>query len=155
GGFSPFSLRVTRDSGMANLASISASLPEGELAKLAGVPLCGEGQALAGDCPTASRIGSLIAGIGEGPAPLYLPQPGKSPSGVYLAGPYHGAPYSILTSVPAQAGPFDLGTVTVRSRLNIDPVSTRATVTSDPLPQIFGGIPISYRDLRVSIDRPN
>jgi hypothetical protein len=56
--------------------------------------------------------------------------------------------------VPAQSGPFDLGTVTVRSALRVDPVTTRATVISDPLPQIFGGIPVSYRDVRVIVDRP-
>jgi hypothetical protein len=154
GGFSPFTLRVTRDSGQPNLSRIDATLPEGELAKLAGVPVCSDAQAAAANCPAASRIGATVAGVGEGTSPLYLPQPGKSPTAVYLAGPYKGAPYSILAAVPAQAGPFDLGTVTVRSALRVDPVTTRASVLSDPLPQIFGGIPVAYRDVRVQVDRP-
>lgn len=154
GAFSPFTLRVTRDPGQPNLSRIEATLPEGELAKLAGVPLCPEGGASSGACPAASRIGHVTTAVGEGTSPLYLPQPGKAPTAVYLAGPYHGAPYSVVASVPAQSGPFDLGTVTVRSALQVDPTTTQATVTSDPLPQIFGGIPVSYRDVQVQVDRP-
>jgi hypothetical protein len=152
--FSPFALRVTRGSGQPNLSAIDATLPEGELAKLAGVHVCGDAQARTGACPAASRIGSVAAGIGEGTSPLYLPQPGKSPTALYLAGPYKGAPYSVLAAVPAQAGPFDLGTVRVRSALRVDPETTQVTVASDPLPQIFAGIPVSYRDVRVNVDRP-
>jgi len=154
GAFSPFVLRVTRNSGEPNLQRIEATLPEGELAKLAGVAVCPGEQAATGDCPAGSRVGGVTAGIGEGTSPLYLPQPGKAPTSVYLAGPYKGAPYSIVTKVPAQSGPFDLGTVLVRSALRIDPETVQATVVSDPLPQIFGGIPVAYRDVRVEIDRP-
>jgi hypothetical protein len=155
GGYSPFALRVTRDTGMPNISRIEATLPEGELAKLAGVPVCSDAQAAAVGCPASSRIGSVVAGVGEGASPLYLPQPGKAPTAVYLAGPYKGAPYSVLAAVPAQSGPFDLGTVTVRSALRVDPETTQASVLSDPLPQIFGGIPVSYRDVRVVVDRPD
>jgi len=154
GAFSPFTLRVTRDSGMPNLSRIAATLPEGELAKLAGVPVCSDAQVAAKACPASSRIGRVTTAVGEGSSPLYLPQPGKAPTALYLAGPYKSAPYSILATVPAQSGPFDLGTVTVRSALRVDPVTTQVTVQSDPLPQIFGGIPVSYRDVRVEVDRP-
>jgi hypothetical protein len=154
GGYSPFRLRVTRDAGQPNLARIDATLPQGELAKLAGVPVCSGAQAASGECPDASQIGHVVAAVGEGSSPLYLPQPGKSPTALYLAGPYKGAPYSVLAAVPAQAGPFDLGTVLVRSALRVDPETVRATVASDPLPQIFGGIPVAYRDVRVEVDRP-
>jgi hypothetical protein len=152
--FSPFTLRVTRDAGQPNLSRIDATLPEGELAKLKGVPLCPAAQAATGACPAASRIGSAIAGVGEGSNPLYVPQAGHAPTAVYLSGPYKGAPYSIVVAVPAQAGPFDLGTVTVRSALHVDPITTRASVASDPLPQIIGGVPVAYRDVRVIVDRP-
>jgi len=155
GAYSPFTLRVTRGGGMPNIQRITATLPEGELAKLAGVPLCSDAAAaVGGACPSSSQIGRTVAGVGEGSSPLYLPQPGKAPTAVYLGGPYRGAPFSVVASVPAQSGPFDLGTVVVRSALSVDPITTRATVTSDPLPQIFGGIPVSYRDVRVEVDRP-
>jgi hypothetical protein len=154
GSFSPYLLRITRDPDQPNLSRIEATSPEGELAKLAGVPVCGDAQAASGECPAGSRIGRIVAGIGEGSSPLYLPQAGKSPTALYLTGPYRGAPYSVLAEVPAQAGPFDLGEVLVRSALRIDPETTQVSVVSDPLPQIFGGVPISYRDVRVEVDRP-
>jgi hypothetical protein len=60
-----------------------------------------------------------------------------------------------VVKVPAQAGPFDLGTVTVRNALNVDPVTAQVTASSDPLPQILQGIPITYRDVRVEVNRPD
>jgi hypothetical protein len=154
GAHSPFSLRVTRPDGQPNVGSIEATLPEGLLAKLAGVALCGEAEAATGNCPAASQVGSATVGVGAGIAPLYVPQPGKAPTAVYLAGPYKGAPYSLVAKVPAQAGPFDLGTVAVRNALRVDPTTAQVTASSDPLPQILQGIPIAYRDIRVDVDRP-
>jgi len=154
GSYSPFTLQVTRNDGEQNLARIGATLPEGLLAKLAGVPLCGDAQAASGDCPSGSQVGTTTVAAGAGSSPLYVPEAGKPPTAVYLAGPYKGAPYSLVVKVPAQAGPFDLGNVVVRNALDVDPVSTQVTASSDPLPQILQGIPISYRDLRVEIDRP-
>lgn len=154
GHFSPFVFDLTREDGSQALRGFELHLPQGELAKLAGVPLCGEDAAAAGSCSSASKIGSLTAASGPGPDPLWLPQPGKAEPGVYLAGPYQGAPYSILSEVPAQAGPFNLGTLAVRSALRIDPETAQATVVADPLPQFFEGVGITYRRLHAAIDRP-
>lgn len=154
GATSSFALRVLRDDGEQNLSRIDVTLPEGLLAKLAGVPLCGEAAAGGGNCPAASEIGRAVVGVGAGPNPLYLPQPGKASTAVFLAGPYKGAPYSLVIEVPAQAGPFDLGTVAVRSAVQVDPLTTEVAVASDPLPQILEGIPVAYRDVRVEVDRP-
>jgi hypothetical protein len=154
GSFSPFTLQITREDGEPNLSKIQATLPPGLLAKLAGVPLCGDAQAATGDCPAASQVGKVTVGAGSGPNPLYVPEAGKAPTAAYLAGPYKGAPYSMVVKVPAQAGPFDLGTVAVRNALNIDPTTTQVTASSDPLPQILQGTPIAYRDVRVEVNRP-
>ncbi|HEX5713953.1 MAG TPA: hypothetical protein VFX85_11620 [Solirubrobacterales bacterium] len=153
GASSPFSLRLTRQDGEQNLAGLNLTLPEGLLAKLAGVPYCPEAATASASCPSASQVGSVTVGAGSGPNPLYVPQPGKSPTAAYLAGPYKGAPLSIVVKVPAQAGPFDLGTSVVRNALFVDPVTARVDVKSDSLPQIIAGIPVSYRDVRVDIDR--
>ncbi|HTT93882.1 MAG TPA: hypothetical protein VMF55_04370 [Solirubrobacterales bacterium] len=153
GKYSPFTLTVQRQDGQQNLAAIGVTLPKGLLAKLAGVPLCGDGEAAAGTCGEASRIGSATVASGEGSAPIWVPQPGRPPTGVYLAGPYKGAPYSIVTKVPAQSGPFDLGTVVVRSALQVDPTTTQVSAVSDPLPQIVSGVPVYYRTVNLSIDR--
>lgn len=154
GSYSSFALRVTRGDGEQNVSRIDATLPKGVLAKLAGVAVCGDAQAATGNCPPASQVGTTTVGAGAGSNPLYVPQPGKAPTAVYLAGPYKGAPLSLVVKVPAQAGPFDLGTVAVRNALRIDPVTAQASVSSDPLPQILQGIPIAYRDIRVDVDRP-
>jgi hypothetical protein len=153
GGSSPFTLTVSRESGE-NIGAVDVTLPPGLLAKLAGVPRCAEEQASAGTCPAASQIGHVTVAVGPGSAPLYVPQAGKAPTAVYLAGPYKGAPFSLVIRVPAQAGPFDLGTVTVRAALYVDPTDAHVTVKSDPLPQMLAGIPLSYRRINVVIDRP-
>jgi uncharacterized repeat protein (TIGR01451 family) len=153
GRYSPFTLRVTRADGEQNLSRITTVLPDGLLAKLAGVTLCPDAQVASGDCPADSQVGSTTTGVGAGSSPLYIAQPGKAPTAVYLAGPYKGAPYSLVVKVPAQAGPFDLGTVVVRVALDVDPFTAQVTATSDPLPQILEGIPVAYRDVRIEMDR--
>lgn len=151
---STFVLSLTRPDGQQNIGGLTVNLPEGQLAKLAGIPLCEGAAAASGNCPAASQVGSATVAAGPGANPISVPQPGRPPTAVYLAGPYKGAPYSLVVNVPAQAGPFDLGTVVVRNALQIDPSTVKVTAVSDPLPQMLGGIPISYRDIEISIDRP-
>lgn len=153
GGFSPFVFTLTREDAEDNLKDLDVELPEGELAKLRGVPLCPETAAPLGACPANSQVGSVVVAAGAGSEPLWIPQPGRAPTAVYLAGPYQGAPYSLVSKVPAQAGPFDLGTVAVRSGIYIDPETGRATVKSR-LPQVLEGATILYRTIHVVIDRP-
>jgi hypothetical protein len=155
GGNSPFTLRVTRQDGEQNISRIDVTLPEGELAKLAGVAVCGDAQAATGDCPVTSQVGISTTAIGTGAFPLFIPQPGKDQTALYLAGPYKGAPYSLVTKVPAQSGPFDFGTITVRSAVNVDPVTSQVVVKSDPLPQFLEGVPIAYRDVRIEVQKPD
>jgi hypothetical protein len=163
--YSPFVLRVRREDGSRRLAALNLALPAGLSAKLAGVRYCPEGalaaaktrdglgqgavELAAPSCPPASRIGTAIAGAGAGPAPFYL-RTGRA----YLAGPYRGAPLSVAVIAPALAGPFDLGTVLVRSALRIDPRAARASAASDPLPSELHDIPLALRDVRVLLDRP-
>nr|MDQ3724767.1 hypothetical protein [Actinomycetota bacterium] len=144
GAFSPFALTLTRQDGEANPASLSVTLPQGLLAKLGGVPLCPDAAAATGACPASSQIGRIVAAAGVGSSPLWIPQAGKAPTAVYLAGPYKGAPYSIVSVVPAQAGPFDLGLVVNRAGIHVDPETAVATIKTDPLPQILEGVPILY-----------
>lgn len=154
GAFSSLITEIVAESGEQNLGQLRVSLPPGVLARLRGVPLCPDGRAGAGDCPAGSLLGRSSVATGPGPSPLWIPQPGKAPTAVYLAGPYQGAPYSIVVVTPAQAGPFDLGNVVVRVALQVDPHTAQVTAVSDPLPQILEGIPITYRDVRIEIDRP-
>ncbi|HET8955967.1 MAG TPA: hypothetical protein VFN18_09950 [Solirubrobacterales bacterium] len=154
GKFSPFVFTLTREDGEANPQTIALHMPQGLLAKLKGVPLCPDAAAGAGTCPAGSKIGSIAAASGVGGAPLWIPQPGKAPTAAYLAGPYKGAPYSVVSVVPAQAGPFDLGLVVNRAGIFVDPETALATIRTDPLPQMLEGVPVTYRTLHVEVDRP-
>jgi hypothetical protein len=153
-GSSSFVLNVGRPDGQQDISSMNVSLPPGLLADIGSVPLCAQEQAAAGTCPAISQVGVTSVESGPGPSPLSIPQPGRAPTGVFLAGPYKGAPYSLSIVVPAQAGPFDLGTVVVRATLSVDPVDAHATVQSDPLPTILQGIPLAVQRVHVVIDRP-
>jgi hypothetical protein len=148
-----FAFTLTRRDGEQNPASLQVTLPKGLSASLAGIPRCEGAGAQSGNCPADSRIGRVIAAVGVGPQPLWVPQPGKRPTAVYLAGPYKGAPLSVIAVVPAQAGPFDLGEQVVRSAVFLDPDSAQGTVVSDPLPQIIEGVPVRYRTVQVLLDR--
>ena len=74
---------------------------------------------------------------------------------MYLAGPFKGAPLSLVVITPALAGPFDYGTVVVRVAIHIDPPDAHVTALSDLVPSIIGGVPIRMRSIQVNIDKPN
>jgi hypothetical protein len=155
GSNTPFNVQFVRVDGEQNLARIETTLPKGLVASLAGIPLCEGAAAEVGDCSAGSEIGSMTVGNGAGPQPLFLPEPGKPPTHIYFGGPYKGAPYSMVFVVPAQAGPFDLGTVVVRAAVYLDPTTAQVTIKSDGLPQILQGVPIDYRDVRIEITKPS
>jgi hypothetical protein len=161
GAYSPFVLKLTRQDGTQRLKRIDATLPKGLLGKLAGIPYCSD-QALASaagksgkaeqsssSCPSASQIGSVNVGAGAGSQPLYVD--GKA----YLAGPYKGAPLSLAIVTPAVAGPFDLGTVVVRTRLEVNPETAQIKAVSDEIPTILQGIPLDVRSISVRLDKPS
>jgi hypothetical protein len=155
GAFSPFITTIVRADSEQNIAGLSIALPRGLAASFAGLPHCEGEAAETGACPPESRIGKVVAAVGAGPAPLWVPQPGKRPTAVYLGGPYKGAPTSIVAVVPKQAGPFDFGDEVVRSAVFVDPVSAQATAQADPLPQFVEGTPLFYKTISVQLDRPN
>jgi hypothetical protein len=162
GAFSPFAMRLTRRDGDQGLKRFDATLPDGVLARIAGVDKCPEAQiALAKSktgkaelrspsCPLNSRIGRTQAGAGVGSQLIYVP------GDLYLAGPFGGAPLSVVAITPAVAGPFDVGTVVVRQALAIDPRSGEVSADgskSDPIPDVLAGIPLRVRDIQVFVDR--
>lgn len=150
GAFTPFLTTFSRKDVDQSMQRVSVKMPKGLLGSLIGLPLCGEAQANAGTCSSDSQIGSVTAGAGDGPTPFYV-----TGGHVYMTGPYKGAPFGLSVVVPAKAGPFDLGTVVVRAKVEVDIHTAQLTVTTDPLPQIVGGVPVNLRLVNVTIDRPN
>jgi uncharacterized repeat protein (TIGR01451 family) len=150
GAFTPFITTFSRKDADQSMQRVSVKLPQGLLGSLIGLPLCPEAQANAGTCNPASLIGTFTAGAGSGPNPLYVTD-GK----VYMTGPYKGAPFGLSIAVPAKAGPFDLGTVVVRAKVEVDIHTSQLTVTTDQLPQVVSGVPVNLRLVNVTIDRPN
>jgi hypothetical protein len=167
GEYSPFNLRLTRNDGEQEFTHFSIKLPPGVIGKLAGIPFCSDAAIAAAkartgpnggqeeldspSCPADSQVGRTLVGAGVGPSPVYVP--GR----VYLAGPYNGAPLSVVAITAAKVGPFDLGTVVVRQALRINPETAEVFVDatgSDPIPHIIQGIPVHARDIRVYVDRP-
>lgn len=153
GAFSPFVFTLSRGDSEQNLSSFGITLPQGLAASFAGISRCEGEAAQTGACPPASRIGRTTVAVGVGPRPLWVPQPGKRPTAIYLGGPYKGAPFSIVAVVPAQAGPFDLGDEVIRSPVHIDPDTAQAEAQTDPLPQFKEGIPLPYKEVDVELDR--
>jgi hypothetical protein len=148
GAFSSFSLTLADPDADQRLQTLSVHLPPGIAAMLASVTPCPEPQAAREQCGPESLIGQSIASAGLGPEPYELP--GK----VYLTGPYAGAPFGIEVVTPAVAGPFNLGSVTVRSRIEVDPHTAAVTITSDPIPLLVRGVPSQIKQLNVTVDRP-
>jgi hypothetical protein len=150
GASSPFGLQLTRTDRDQELSAITVDLPTGLLGKIANVIPCPDGAANVGTCRDVSKIGTVTVGTGEGPTPFYI-ETGRT----YLTGPYKGAPYGLSIVVPAVAGPFDLGNVVVRSKVEVDRRTAQVRVVSEPLPTILQGIPLGVRDVRVIGDKPS
>lgn len=151
--FSPFTVSFSREDQDQDLGAITVHTPPGLLGKLAGIPRCGEPQAAQGTCSPTSQIGHVTVAAGAGPTPVFIPEAGRPQDPVYLTGPYKGAPFGLSVVVPAEAGPFNLGTVVTRAAIYVDPHTGQLTIVSDPLPTILQGIPLKVRAVNVTIDR--
>ena len=140
GAYTTFTATFDRPDRQQDLDAIQVTTPPGLLGMLSHVTLCGEPQAAQGACPSSSAIGTATASAGAGSHPYWVNGP------VYLTGPYRGAPFGLSIVVAAKAGPFNLGTVVVRSAITIDPNTSALTITSDPLPQILDGVTLRSPD---------
>ncbi|MCL2770167.1 MAG: hypothetical protein FWD42_08695, partial [Solirubrobacterales bacterium] len=153
GALGSFEMTLTRNDSEQRLSTVSLKMPPGVAGMISNVPLCPQAQASAGDCPAASKIGHVSAQAGVGNVPLTIPEAGKPEDPVYLTEKYEGAPFGLSIVVPAQAGPFDLGTVVVRARIEVDPHTAQVSVISDPMPTMLQGIPLDIKAIHVEIDR--
>ena len=149
GAFSPLSTTISREDGNQDIQSVQLHMPAGLSGILTGIPLCAEAQANAGTCSPASEIGKTIVSVGLGGDPFTV-----NGGQVFLTQAYKGAPFGLSIVNPAKAGPFDLGKVIVRAKIEVDPHTAALTVTTDPIPHILKGIPLQIKHVNVTIDRP-
>ena len=166
GGFSPFTMTMSREDGQQNLQSVSLKMPPGLSGLLTGVELCPEPQADQGLCGPNSLIGETTVSVGVGNDPFTV-KGGK----VYLTGPYRGAPFGLSIVNPAKAGPFDVekdtsnpnydsacDCIVVRAKIEVDPITADLTITSDnegpyKIPTILDGIPLEIKHVNVTVNR--
>jgi hypothetical protein len=161
GSHSSFSLKLDREDGDQYLGKLNFTMPPGLSADLHGVTYCPEADIIAAantlgrvqqsqpSCPASSQIGTSNVAAGPGSHPFHAT--GK----IYLSGSFKGAPLSLAVITPAVAGPYDYGTVVVRTALDIDQHDAHVIADSEVVPSIIGGIPLRMRSIQVNIDRPN
>jgi hypothetical protein len=175
GGFSPFTLTMSRSDGEQNLQSVEAHLPPGLSGILSNIEQCPEPQANEGACGPGSLIGETTVSVGVGGQPFSV-RGGR----FYLTGPYNGtgactpgtpgcAPFGLSFVVPAKAGPFDLAKtklnhpacdcVLVRGKIEVNPITSALTITSDPpgtpdaIPTSIEGIPLEIQHVNATTTR--
>jgi hypothetical protein len=151
---SPLSTTINREDANQQLQSVALHMPAGISGVLKGVTLCPEAQADTGACPENSKIGQSTVSVGLGSDPFTVTG-GK----VFLTESYKGAPFGLSILTPAIAGPFNLGNVVVRAKVEVDPHAAALTVTTDEsgpyqIPHILDGIPLPIRHVNVDVDRP-
>jgi hypothetical protein len=155
GGFSPFTLTMSREDGMQELRAIQLHMPPGLLGTLSTVKLCEAAQANAGTCGPDSLIGHATVSVGLGSDPFTV-----SGGQMFITGPYKGAPFGLSIVTPAKAGPFDLGVDVTRARIEVNPTTATLTITTDAsgpyaIPSILKGIPLQIKHVNVTVDRPD
>ncbi len=153
GEFSAFTLNLARQDREQFVKGIQIHTPPGLLGMLSSVPLCGSVQAETGTCTEASKIGTTRVASGAGSHPFEIE------GSVYLTGPYDGAPFGLSIVTDAVAGPFNLGLVIVRARIDVNPENSTLTITTDEtgphaIPQMLDGVPLRLKRVTVDIDRP-
>jgi hypothetical protein len=148
GAFSPLSTTISREDGNQDLQTVQLHMPPGLSGILSGIPLCKEAEANAGTCSQESKIGETIVSVGLGGDPFTV-----TGGQVFLTEAYKGAPFGLSIVNPAKAGPFDLGKVIVRAKIEVDPHTAALTVTTDQIPHILQGIPLQIKHVNVTIDR--
>jgi len=164
GAYTTFQASFERQDDDQELQGATIDLPPGMLADVPSVTECGEAELAAeaadapsGGCPASSKVGTVEAGAGPGPNPLFVP------GNVFWTGPYKGGPFGLAVVVSANPGPFHFGNVLVRQSIRINPFTAAVTDVSDPFPTYLdpvapngqtSGIPIKLRRVDVEINRP-
>jgi DNA-binding beta-propeller fold protein YncE len=167
GAFTPLTGAFSREDGEQKIARLRFTLPPGLSGVLTGVKLCDEADANAGRCGAESLIGETTVAAGVGSDPITV-----SGGKVYLTGPYKGAPFGLSVVEPVKSGPFDLehdtsnpgqdpacDCVVVRAKVEIDPLTTALTITSNSeaegfaIPHLIDGVSVELKKINFATTR--
>ncbi len=167
GAFSPLTGTFSREDGEQSMSGLQFHLPPGLSGLLSTVKLCDEADANAGTCGPESLIGETTVAAGVGSDPISV-RGGR----VYITEKYHGAPFGLSVVNPVKAGPFDLerdsanpaqnpacDCVVVRARIDIDPITSGLTITSNSeqegyaIPHMIDGIPVQIKKVNFTTTR--
>ena len=155
GGYTNFNLQLQRPDGQQALTGLTIHLPPANAAILADVTPCPEPQAAQGTCGPEAKSARPPPSPASAQTPYTRPAASTSPA------PIEGAPFGLSIVTPAVAGPFNLGNVVVRSKIEVNPHTAQVTITSS-LPTIVqgvgmppSGIPLQLKQIDVHVNRPN
>jgi hypothetical protein len=156
GEYTHFTVTINRPDADQQINGVTVHLPPGIAATLKNVTPCPEPPVgTEWSCGDASWLGTATTSAGLGSDPVTLK--GKA----YLTTGYDGAPFGLLVSTDAtHVGPFNVGIINVRSRINVDEHTAAVTITTDPgprgesLPTFLKGVPVQLKQLNVTVERP-
>jgi hypothetical protein len=156
GAYTHFAVTINRPDADQQIDGVAVHLPPGIAATLKNVTPCPEPPVgTEWSCGAASWLGTATTSAGLGSDPVTLK--GQA----YLTTGYDGAPFGLLVSTDAtHVGPFNVGIINVRSRINVDEHTAAVTITTDPgprgesLPTFLKGVPVQLKQLNVNVERP-
>jgi hypothetical protein len=156
GHYTNFSVTLKRPDADQQINGVTVTLPPGIAGTLKNVTPCPEPPVgVEWSCGDASRLGTATTSAGLGSDPVTLK--GEA----FLTTGYHEAPFGLLVKTDAtKVGPFNVGIINVRSRINVDEHTAAVTITTDPgprgesLPTFLKGVPVQLKQLNVAVERP-
>jgi hypothetical protein len=151
------SIVMSRGDGQDDIKTIQLSLPVGAVGSLAAAPECPLSLAQAGNCPDASKVGTVKTTVGTGGTNPDLSDCSclTATGSLYLAepqGPNDAA--SLALVVPARAGPIDLGQVVVMNAVRLRASDTGVDTFTSDVPNFFKGVWLHVRKIEISVDKP-
>lgn len=148
GGRTVLNVKTERPDRTARISKVVANLPAGVLSDLNLVTECSTEQAVAQACPPESRIGTVTATSGVGPAPSTVQ------GSIYLRQPDAGAVAGAVIATPVKIGDVNLGMLNLPARIELRPEDQGLRFIAE-VPQRFKGLSLNLRSFNVSLDREN
>lgn len=148
GGRTVLNVKTSRPDRTARISKVEANLPAGVLSDLNLVTECTTEQAAQQACPAESRIGTITAASGVGPAPSIVK------GSIYLRQPDAGAVAGAVIATPVKIGDVDLGMLNLPARIELRPEDQGLRFIAE-VPQRFKGLSLNLREFNVSLDREN